>query len=207
MFEPLFRKALSAVTALSVSMSFVGAVRAHDGESHDKKNAKDIEAHREMDFGFDGFDTLNRQLQRDFEEFRFDETIKTMEDVKPGMTVPGIVTNITNFGVFVDIGVKHDGLIHISQLSNTFISDPNQVVKLQQQLMVTVTDVDITRKRISLTMKGQAVSENRAHQQRTSGISRQEPKKDIQKGRQAKQQEPANAFQAKLMELKKKFKD
>ena len=76
-----------------------------------------------------------------------------MEDVKAGMTVPGIVTNITNFGVFVDIGVKQDGLVHISQLSNTFISDPNQVVKLQQKVTVTITEVDVARKRISLTMK------------------------------------------------------
>ena len=70
------------------------------------------------------------------------------------MSVPGIVTNITNFGVFVDIGVKQDGLVHISQLSNTYVSDPNTVVKLQQKVMVTVLEVDITRKRISLSMKG-----------------------------------------------------
>ena len=92
------------------------------------------------------------------EEFRFEETIKTMEDLKQGMTVPGIVTNITNFGVFVDIGVKQDGLIHISQLSNTYVSDPNTVVKLQQKVMVTVMEVDIVRKRISLSMKGAPVA-------------------------------------------------
>ena len=63
------------------------------------------------------------------------------------MTIPGIVTNITNFGAFVDIGVKQDGLVHISQLSNTFVSDPNQVVKLQQKVMVTVTEIDVPRKR------------------------------------------------------------
>lgn len=88
------------------------------------------------------------------EEFRFDENIKSIEDVKQGMTVPGIVTNITNFGAFVDIGVKQDGLLHISQMSNTYISDPNQAVKLQQRLTVTVIDVDIARKRISLSLKG-----------------------------------------------------
>ena len=69
------------------------------------------------------------------------------------MQVPGLVTNITNFGAFVDIGVKQDGLVHISQLSNTYVSDPNQVVKLQQKVMVTVTEVDVARKRIALTMK------------------------------------------------------
>ncbi|HYJ38755.1 MAG TPA: Tex family protein, partial [Chitinophagaceae bacterium] len=87
------------------------------------------------------------------EEFSFDENIKSIEDVKPGMVVPGIVTNITNFGAFVDIGVKQDGLVHISQLSNTFISDPNQVVKLNQKVKVTVTEVDVARKRIGLSMK------------------------------------------------------
>ena len=77
-----------------------------------------------------------------------------MEDLKPGMKVPGIVTNITNFGAFVDVGVKQDGLVHISQLSNRFISDPNEVVKLGQKVMVTVTEVDVARKRIALSMKG-----------------------------------------------------
>ncbi|HZE85601.1 MAG TPA: Tex family protein, partial [Puia sp.] len=95
-----------------------------------------------------------RDPRSTIEEFRFEETIKTMEDLKQGMTVPGIVTNITNFGVFVDIGVKQDGLVHISQLSNTYVSDPNTVVKLQQKVMVTVMEVDVARKRISLSMKG-----------------------------------------------------
>jgi len=138
-----------------------------------------------------------RDPRAPIEEFRFDETIKSIEDVKPGMTVPGIVTNITNFGVFVDIGVKQDGLVHISQLSNTFVSDPNEVVKLQQKVTVTVTEVDVARKRISLTMKDQ----NRGGDKRTGGgksfSGKQAPKK----------QEPLNAFQAKLMELKKKFND
>ncbi|HMC85354.1 MAG TPA: Tex family protein, partial [Chitinophagaceae bacterium] len=70
-----------------------------------------------------------RDPRKQIEEFRFDDTIKTIEDVKVGMHVPGLVTNITNFGAFVDIGVKQDGLVHISQLSNNFVSDPNQVVK------------------------------------------------------------------------------
>ena len=131
------------------------------------------------------------------EEFRFDETIRSIEDVKAGMTVPGIVTNITNFGVFVDIGVKQDGLVHISQLSNTFVSDPNEVVKLQQRVMVTVTDVDVARKRISLSMKDQQKSSGPAH----SSPARSDKKTP------AKKQDPLNPFQAKLMELKKKFND
>src|SRR5206468_9247584 len=87
-----------------------------------------------------------RDPREHIEEFSFDETIKTIEDLKPGMTVPGIITNITNFGAFVDIGVKQDGLVHISQLSNSYVSDPNTVVKLQQKVRVTITEVDVARK-------------------------------------------------------------
>jgi uncharacterized protein len=78
-------------------------------------------------------------------EFRFDDTIKTIADVKPGMVVPGIVTNITNFGAFVDIGVKQDGLVHISRMSDNFITDPTLAVKLQQQVTVTVMEVDVQK--------------------------------------------------------------
>lgn len=146
-----------------------------------------------------------RDPREQIEEFRFDETIKTVEDVKPGMTVPGIVTNITNFGVFVDIGVKQDGLVHISQLSNTFVSDPNQVVKLQQRVMVTVTDVDVQRKRIALTMKDQRDASVSAGKNTNVSQSRKESQMPIKKPQP--KAEPANPFQAKLMELKKKFKD
>ncbi len=88
--------------------------------------------------------------------FEYAEGIKTMDDVKPGMTLPGVVTNITAFGAFVDIGVKQDGLVHISHLSNKFISNPNEAVKLNQKVTVTVLEVDIARKRISLSMKDNA---------------------------------------------------
>ena len=81
-------------------------------------------------------------------------SIKKAEDLYPGMILPGIVTNITKFGCFVDIGVKQDGMVHISQLADRFISDPNQVVKLQQHVQVKVIEVDLARKRIALTMKG-----------------------------------------------------
>ncbi|MBC7905042.1 MAG: RNA-binding transcriptional accessory protein [Gemmatimonadaceae bacterium] len=133
------------------------------------------------------------------EEFRFDETIKTIEDLKPGMSVPGLITNITNFGAFVDIGVKQDGLVHISQLSNTYVSDPNQVVKLGQKVKVTVTEVDVARKRIALTMK----DGSRAAEPRQQSAPARKPAGPMQK--QVKKEEPLNAFQAKLMELKKKF--
>ena len=88
-----------------------------------------------------------------FEIFSFAEAINTMEDLKVGMKLPGIVTNITNFGAFVDIGVHQDGLVHKSELADKFVKNPAEVVKLQQKVTVTVLDVDIPRKRISLSMK------------------------------------------------------
>ena len=90
-----------------------------------------------------------------FESFSFTEGINAISDLKVGMKLPGIITNITNFGAFVDIGVHQDGLIHLSQLSNRFIKDPNQVVKVNQQVEVTITEVDTNRKRIALSMKNE----------------------------------------------------
>lgn len=88
------------------------------------------------------------------ETFEFDPRVHTPEDLVPGMELPGIVTNITDFGAFVDVGVHHDGLVHISQLADKFVRDPNEVVKLHQHVTVKVLDVDHRRHRISLTMKG-----------------------------------------------------
>jgi uncharacterized protein len=88
-----------------------------------------------------------------FEDFAFAEGIEKMEDLKPGMRLPGIVTNITAFGAFVDIGVHQDGLVHISQLADRFVKNPNDVVKVHQKVMVTVLEVDLRRKRISLSLK------------------------------------------------------
>jgi protein Tex len=85
--------------------------------------------------------------------FEFAEGIHKIDDVKTGMTLPGIVTNITNFGAFVDIGVKQDGLVHISQLADRFVSDPNEVISLHQHVKVKVLEIDVARKRIQLSMK------------------------------------------------------
>jgi uncharacterized protein len=87
------------------------------------------------------------------QEFSFAD-IHTLEDVKEGMTVPGIVTNITKFGAFVDIGVKQDGLVHVSQMADKYVDDPSKVVKLHQHVTVRVLNVDLARKRIQLSMKG-----------------------------------------------------
>lgn len=94
-----------------------------------------------------------RDPRQTIKVFEFAKNIFSIEDLKPGMVVPGIVTNITNFGAFVDIGVKQDGLVHISQMADRYISNPADVVKLHQQVEVKVLDVDIARKRIQLSMK------------------------------------------------------
>ena len=96
-----------------------------------------------------------RDPRQQFEMFEFDKNIHTMHDLHKGMRIPGIITNITNFGVFVDMGVHQDGLVHISQLADRFVKDPNDVVKLNQKVMVEVLEVDLERKRIQLTMKFQ----------------------------------------------------
>ncbi len=95
-----------------------------------------------------------RDPRKAFEAFSFAEGIERPEDLREGMKLPGIVTNVTNFGAFVDIGVHQDGLVHISHLSDTFVDDPNKIVKVHQQVMVTVTEVDLKRNRIALSMKG-----------------------------------------------------
>ena len=139
-----------------------------------------------------------RDPRSQVEEFKFDDSVRSIEDLKAGMTLPGIVTNITNFGVFVDIGVKQDGLVHISQLSNQYVSDPNTVVKLQQQVQVTVTEVDVPRKRIALSMKSSAPPREKVHADKVHPND----SKTIQK--KSAQPDP---FQQKLAELKKKFKN
>ena len=95
-----------------------------------------------------------RDPRSQIEEFEFAAGINSIDDLRAGMTLPGIVTNITNFGAFVDVGVHQDGLVHISQLADRYVSDPNEVVKLHQHVRVKVTDVDKRRNRISLTMRG-----------------------------------------------------
>ncbi len=94
-----------------------------------------------------------RDPREKFEIFSFTEGINDMKDLKVGMSLSGIVTNITNFGAFVDIGVHQDGLVHISELADKFVKKPADVVKLQQKVSVTVLNVDLPRKRIALSMK------------------------------------------------------
>jgi uncharacterized protein len=94
-----------------------------------------------------------RDPREQFEAFAFTEGVSKLEDLKPGLRLPGIVTNVTAFGAFVDIGVHQDGLVHISQLSDSFVKNPADVVKVHQKVQVTVLEVDLPRKRIALSMK------------------------------------------------------
>ncbi|HVI48477.1 MAG TPA: Tex family protein [Chitinophaga sp.] len=129
--------------------------------------------------------------------FEYAEGIHKIEDLKPGMVLPGVVTNITAFGAFVDIGVKQDGLVHISHLSNKFISNPNEAVKLNQKVQVTVLEIDAARKRISLSMKdNEKGGGNNAGQRR-------EPRE--RRDNKPAKEAPMNDFQAKLAALKNKF--
>ena len=137
-----------------------------------------------------------RDPRSPIEEFRFAEGVSTMEDLKPGMKIPAIITNVTNFGAFADVGVKQDGLIHISHLANRFISDPNEAVKLGQKVMATVLEVDIARKRIALSLKdGGTVSREEGKTERKIAVKPGKPSPSL------------NPFQAKLAELKKNFKE
>ena len=94
-----------------------------------------------------------RDPRAQFETVRFNERVRTLTDLQPGMKLSGIVTNVTAFGAFVDVGVHQDGLVHISQLADRFVRDPNEVVAVHQTVTVTVLEVDTARKRIALTMR------------------------------------------------------
>ncbi len=94
-----------------------------------------------------------RDPRKEIEHFEFDRSVNKVEDLKPGMKLPGIVTNITAFGAFVDVGVHQDGLVHISQMADRYISNPSEIVTLNQKVMVTILEVDLARKRIQMSLK------------------------------------------------------
>ena len=106
-------------------------------------------------------DKPGRDPRNEIKEFSFSPDIHSIEDLKEGMILPGIVTNITNFGCFVDIGLKENGLVHISELSDSFVNDPSTIVSLHQHIQVRVLHVDLTRKRIQLSMKQNPQSTHR----------------------------------------------
>lgn len=140
-----------------------------------------------------------RDPREQFEAFSFTEGVNAIGDLKVGMKLPGIVTNITNFGAFVDIGVHQDGLVHLSQITNRFIKDANEVLKVHQKVEVTVIEVDINRKRISLSMK----ENERKPEKREQHGQRPVQKPAFQK----KQPRDAESdLQVKLAALKDKFR-
>ena len=99
-------------------------------------------------------DKPGRDPRQKIQVFEFDKNVRTLDDLQEGMELPGIVTNITNFGCFVDIGIKENGLVHVSQLADRFVSNPADVVRIHQHVRVKVMSIDNERKRIQLTMKG-----------------------------------------------------
>ena len=128
---------------------------------HARQKAIDIKKYVREDVGLPTLTDIMKELEKpgrdpreQLEEFEFDPNVKDIDDLVEGMILPGIVTNITNFGAFVDIGVHQDGLVHVSQLANRYVKDPNEVVKLHQHVQVKVLEVDYRRQRISLSMKG-----------------------------------------------------
>ncbi|WP_092068454.1 Tex family protein [Prevotella sp. tf2-5] len=127
----------------------------------EKRDAIDIRHYVTTETGLPTLTDIMRELEKpgrdpreQIEEFEFDPNIQTIEELQEGMELPGIVTNITNFGAFVDIGVHQDGLVHISQLADKYVSDPTKVVRLHQHVRVRVIGIDLRRNRISLSMKG-----------------------------------------------------
>jgi uncharacterized protein len=108
-----------------------------------------------------------RDPRREYETFSFADGVEKIDDLRPGMKLPGVVTNVTAFGAFVDVGVHQDGLVHISQMADHFVKDPHQEVKVQQHVIVTVLDVDLERKRISLSMREKADQSKRGAQEKS----------------------------------------
>ena len=143
-----------------------------------------------------------RDPREQFEAFSFTDGINAIGDLKVGMKLPGIVTNITAFGAFVDIGVHQDGLVHLSQITNRYIKDPNEILKVHQKVEVTVTEVDVNRKRIALSMKENdksAPDQRRNDDRRPQGNNKPNFNKRVEK-------EPETDMALKLAALKGKFK-
>ncbi|HEY5691119.1 MAG TPA: Tex family protein [Cyclobacteriaceae bacterium] len=134
-----------------------------------------------------------------FELFTFQEGVNEIRDLKIGMVLPGIVTNVTNFGAFVDIGVHQDGLVHISHLSDQFVKDPAAIITVQQKVKVTVLEVDVARKRIALSMKSNPLDGSAAKPKRKDI----DKKKKLSKSFQPKKEE---SMEDKLAQLRDKFR-
>ena len=139
-----------------------------------------------------------RDPRQPFETFQFAEGVNAIEDLKPGMTLPGIVTNITAFGAFVDVGVHQDGLVHISQLADRFVKDPADVVKVQQKVTVKILAVALERSRIALPMRKNPAT-SRADKRPDRKPSRQRAAKPAERPPQKQAAPPANTALAEAL--------
>ncbi len=133
-----------------------------------------------------------RDPRKEFEIFSFSNEVNEITDIKTGMKLPGVITNVTAFGAFVDIGVHQDGLVHISQLSDDFVSNPHKVVKVHQKVDVTVLEVDLERKRISLSMKQDHDADKRPPQKTKDNKYAKAPVKKAKKKSHAKSAKAKN---------------
>jgi protein Tex len=164
-----------------------------------------------------------RDPRKIFEVFSFTDGVNTIDDLKIGMSLPGIVTNVTNFGAFVDIGVHQDGLVHISHLADKFIKDPKEAVAVAQKVKVTVVEVDVPRKRIGLSMKSNPFADQVPQQQQKSAPKgkpnaksgpapkrsdgyRDKPTKPVRSGHPGGPKEKELSMEEKLALLRDKFK-
>ena len=148
-----------------------------------------------------------RDPREAFEAFSFTDGINEIADLRAGMKLPGIVTNITNFGAFVDIGVHQDGLVHTSQLANRFVANPNDIVKVHQKVEVTVVEVDAARKRISLSMKTELSPKPHGLKSKEQGAnSKEQGARNFAQKPQPKIKDADGDLQEKLAKLKGMFK-
>ncbi|HOP47593.1 MAG TPA: Tex family protein [Desulfobacteraceae bacterium] len=141
-----------------------------------------------------------RDPREQFEPFSFSEGINHISDLEIGMQLPGIVTNVAAFGAFVDIGVHQDGLVHVSEISDRFVRNPNDFIKVNQRVTVTVTNIDSQRNRISLSMKSRPFEKRIKVSDSTNSIDRK--KVSLSKGHEKKKKEPANPFAAALKDFR-----
>ncbi len=124
-----------------------------------------------------------RDVRSEFVPFAFTEGVDKMEDLSPGMKLPGIVTNVTAFGAFVDVGVHQDGLVHISEMADGYVRDPSAVLKVQDRVMVTVLEIDLARGRLALSLKSKP-----GQSERRAAPSEDRPKGGPARGRNARPQ-------------------
>lgn len=176
-------------------------------QNKEKRQAIDLKKYISIEVGLPTLQDILAELEKpgrdprqEYEAFAFADEVHEIKDLMVGMKLPGIVTNVTNFGAFVDIGVHQDGLVHISQLADKYISNPAEVVSVQQKVEVTVTEVDVARKRIALSMKKDPFGAEPKAAEGSKRSGKQEG------GNSRKKQEEPQDMNAMLQSLKNKFK-